>query len=76
MFINIMYNGRLEAQRALGSKEHILVAYQKEQRNVTDLEGKLSSHMKTMEIENSKLRNANKVSFVCFLYRIHIYELS
>ena len=29
MFINIMYNARLEAQSAFDSKEHIMVAFQK-----------------------------------------------
>ena len=41
-------------------------AFQTEQKKVAELEGKLSSQLKTMEIENSKLQNANKVSFVCF----------
>ena len=49
-----------------------MAAFQTEQKKVAELEGKLSSQMKTMEMENLKLRNANKVSLICFLYSIQI----
>ena len=39
-----------------------MAAFKQEQKKVAELEGALSSQMKTMEIEYSKLRNANKVS--------------
>ena len=51
-----------------------MAAFQQEQKKVAELEGALSSQMKTMEIEKSKLRSANKVSLIlfCIVY-IHIY---
>ena len=59
-------NAELRAQSALDSKQHLLAAFQQEQKKVTELQGALFSQMKTMEIENSKIHNANKVSLVCF----------
>ena len=53
-------------------------AFQVEQKKVAELERKLSSQMEMMEIENSKLRNANKVSLICFstfLFNILVYDL-
>ena len=49
----------------MDNKEHLLAAFQQEQKKVAELEEALSSQMKTMEIEYSKLRNANKVSLIC-----------
>ena len=49
----------------MDNKEHLLAAFQQEQKKVTELEGVLSLQMKTMEIQYSKLRNANKVSLIC-----------
>ena len=31
--------------------------------------------MKTMEIEYSKLRSANKVSLICLQQHVHVYDL-
>ena len=61
-------NAELRAQSALDSKAHLLAAFEQEQKKVTEIEGALSSQMKTMEIEYSKLRNANKVSYVIHFY--------
>ena len=58
-------NAEAKAQSALDSKTHVLVAFQQEQKKVTELEGALSSKMKTMAIEYSKLHSANKVSLIC-----------
>ena len=58
-------NAEFKAQSALDSKEHLLAAFQEEQKKVVELEGALSSQMKTMEIEDSKLCNANRVSLIC-----------
>ena len=49
-----------------------MAAFQQEQKKVAELQGALSSQMKTMEIEYSKLRNANKVSLNLLLIT-HVY---
>ena len=51
-------------------------AFQTEQRKVAELEGALSSLMKTMEIEYSKLQNANKVSLHVIHFAIDNYILT
>lgn len=50
-----------------------MVAFHQEQKKVTDLQEEMSSQMKIMEIENSKLLSANKVSLHVIHFGIGAY---